>query len=129
VSISARACLAAALLVLALPLGPAAHAQTVVDGSDRAIPEGDLPRIVSLLADGEVGKLAGHELRALRRGSTVSSLIYCGEIRGPRLPRFAPFLANLTAGQRYVLLPGLPKDDLNLTRERLAAFCGVRAGG
>jgi hypothetical protein len=94
---------AAALLALAALYGPQAFAQTVVDGSDRAIPADVRGKLLDIVR-AQGGPQA--QLRNLRRADSAGSIIYCGRLRAGG-GDFVPVLINVTAGLAYALTDNL----------------------
>ena len=98
-----------------------ASAQTVVDGSARALAAGQLEHIFKLAAE-RIRDAASAQYRNIRRAQTTST-IYCGEVSsGDTGGRFVPFAANLSGGVLWVALPGQSPQVREQHQLRLVGF-------
>ena len=97
----------------------AAIGQTVIDGSAKAVPPGDLKEVLRMVAT-QIGDTAGAQVRGLYKASGNG---YCGQVKaGGAYTDWSPFHANTFTNTIWILTKASSKEAYAEIQARVGIF-------
>ncbi|MBV1704059.1 MAG: hypothetical protein KGQ28_04550 [Hyphomicrobiales bacterium] len=100
---------------------PPALAQTIVDGSQSAVPPAQMTIILRVFADA-TGLGPGVAIRALRPADGGDDRIWCGQVRVTPGRPFLPFYVNTYAGAVWTPFENLSAGERQTISNRISVF-------
>ena len=107
------------LATIAVFLSTAAIGQTVIDGSAKAVPPGDLKEVLRMVAT-QVRDATGAQVRGLYKASGNG---YCGQVKaGGAYTDWSPFHANTFTNTIWILTKASSKEAYTEIQARIGIF-------